>query len=126
MKFYAKMDSNLSSKLNIPDKSARNFSEPAASQACKLESPNVSQKHVSEAAASSKSLSSRAKRRLEVKLAEARRERIRRDEELRLKHLQFKLKLLSKRPILLPTLPQVAMICRCQRLLFPLCLHTTK
>ena len=83
------MDSSSSSKLNIPDVSARSFSAPAAYQARKLESAIVSQKHVSEAAASSKSLSSRAKRRLEVKLAEARLERVRRDEELRLKHLQL-------------------------------------
>ena len=92
------MDSSSSSKLNIPDVSARSFSAPAAYQARKLESANVSQKHVSEAAASSKSLSSRAKRRLEVKLAEARLERVRREEELRLKHLQGQLE--SERAVL--------------------------
>ena len=120
------MDSSLSSKLNIPDVSARNFSASAASQARKLESANVSQIHDSEAVASSKSLSSRAKRRLEVKLAEARLERVRRDEELRLKHLQLQAQLeleqaeaLSKRPILLQTLLQIAVIYRCQRLLLP-------
>ena len=94
------MDSSSSSKLNIPDVSSRSFSAPAAYQARKLESANVSQKHVSEAAASSKSLSSRAKRRLEVKLAEARLERVRRDEELRLKHLQLQAQLESERAVL--------------------------
>ena len=83
------MDSSSSSKLNIPDVSARNFSAPAAYQARNSESTNVNQKQVSEAATSLRSLSSRAKRLLKVKLAEARLERVRRDEELRLKHLQL-------------------------------------
>ena len=118
------MDSSSNSKLNIPDVSARNFSAPATYQARKLKSTNISQKHVSETAASLKSLSSRA---LEVKLAEARLERVRRDEELRLRNtyscsrneLFFNPKLLSKRPILLPMLPRVAVVCPCQRILLP-------
>ena len=81
VKFYAKIDSSSSSKLNIPDVSVCNFSVPAASQVHKLESANVSQKYVFEAAATLKLLSSRAKQHLEVKLAEAHLECICHDEE---------------------------------------------
>ena len=72
------------SSRTVPLVSARDFSAPAKSRA-RVEQQSEDGTQRVRTAVSSGSLSSKAKRRLEVKLAEARLQRVRQKEELRLK-----------------------------------------
>ena len=75
------------SSRSVPVVSARDFSVPAKSKARAEQQSEDGTQRV-RTAVTSASLSSKAKRRLEVKLAEARLQRVRQEEELRLKQLQ--------------------------------------
>ena len=77
------------SSRSVPLVSARDFSVPAKSKARAEQQSEDGTQRV-RTAVTSASLSSKAKRRLVVKLAEARLQRVRQEEELRLKQLQAK------------------------------------
>ena len=75
------------SSRTVPLVSARDFSVPAKSRARVEQQSEYGTQGVG-TAVSSASLSSKAKRRLEIKLAEAHLQCVRQEEELRLKQLQ--------------------------------------